>query len=382
MPLKEDARKGGILFFSKNYKLQMKLSEFSESLGKFYQGDSAKGISSLADLLDKVLSYFMGEYDKIEIAEFASLKYMSHLKPVDKKNKLRVDLEERFNTARKLISGACAYGVLDGKEKFYPFFFKPDGSLGNEHYATKISSGKLFFRMRGAQNYQVYNRMKLFVIPDNIIHLVGKQRFNQDGIPCLYLGESLYCAWEEVRRKDFEQVNFAGFTNTREISVLDLTIKPVMQRKEDFILAYFALLVSSKVVDTDAHKFQYNVSNLIMDVLQASIAKGGNVDGIKYMSSRRYDGIEMYLADTSRMYGYVFPPKGQEKVNDELDKWMRDTFKLTEPRTTFMYDVHRIDFDRTRIAITSDYQNTLFYKIEEQLRKETFDYCDKNMPVK
>lgn len=355
----------------------MKLIEFSESLGEFYrQPDIDKKVTSLSALLETVLSYFFEQYDKVADAEFVAIRYLSHLKPAERKSSLRAYLDTQLNKAKDLITGACAYGTLDGKEKFYPYFFKADGRLVSDYYATTIAPKKYFFRMRGSNDYQVYNRMGLFVIPDNIIRLVGKQRFNQDGIPCLYLGESLYCAWEEVRRKNFEQVNFSGFVNTRSLSVLNLTIKPNMQRKEDFVLAFFALLVSGKVVDKDAHKFQYDVSNLIMDVLQASIAKGGNVDGIKYMSSRRYDGMEMYVADTNRMYGYVFPPKGNAKV-DELDKWLRDTFKLTEPRTSFMYDVHRIDFDRTKTAVTRDYQNTLFYKIEEQLKKETFDFCDK-----
>lgn len=355
----------------------MKLIEFSESLGEFYrQPDIDNKVTSLSTLLETVLSYFFEQYDKVADAEFAAIRYLSHLKPAERKARLRDFLQNHLNKAKDLIQGACAYGTLDGREKFYPFFFKTNGSLASDYYATTIDPKKFFFRMRGSNDYQVYNRMELFVIPDNTIRLVGKQRFNQEGIPCLYLGESLYCAWEEVRRKDFEQVNFAGFVNTRSLSVLDLTIKPYMQRKEDFVLAFFALLVSGKVVDKDAHKFQYDVSNLVMDVLQASIAKGGNVDGIKYMSSRRYDGMEMYVADTNRMYGYVFPPKGNAKVG-ELDKWLRDTFKLTEPRTSFMYDVHRIDFDRTKTAVTRDYQNTLFYKIEEQLKKETFGYCDK-----
>lgn len=355
----------------------MKLSEFPEKLGAFYQQpDIDKEVTSLTNLLDKVLSYFFEQYDLLEDADFTTVKYMAHLKPAERKAKLRAYLDTQLNRAKDLVAGACAYGSLDGKENFYSFFFKKDGNLVSEHFSTTIDIKKYFYRMRGSENYKVYKRKDLFVIPDNVIRLVGKQRFNQDGIPCLYLGESLYCAWEEVRRKDFEQVNFSGFTNTKRLSVLDLTIKPVMKRKEDFVLAYFALLVSGKVEDKDAHKFQYDVSNLVMDVLQAGITKGGNVDGIKYMSSRRYDGMEMYLADTNRMYGYVFPPKGDAKV-DDLDKWTRDTFKLTEPRTSFMYDVHRIDFDRTKTAITRDYQNTLFYKIEEQLKKEVFDYCDK-----
>lgn len=304
------------------------------------------------------------------------MKSLSHLKTLERKAKLRDYLESQLNKVKELITASFSYGTMDGKANFYSFFFKKDGSLVNDYYATTIAPKNYFYRMRGSENYHVYNRKDLFVIPDNYIRLIGKQRFNKDGIPCLYLGESLYCAWEEVRRKNFEQVNFAGFSNTRSLSVLDLTIKSKMMRKEDFILAFFALLISGKVEDKDAYKFQYDVSNLVMDVLQASIAKGGNVDGIKYMSSRRFDGLEMYVADTNRMFGYVFPPKGNDKVG-KIDKWLRDTFQLTEPRTSFMYDVHRIDFDRTKTAITREYQNTLFYKIEEQLKKEKFGFCDK-----
>ncbi len=356
----------------------MTLKEFSESLEKFYQQDGIdKDIVSLDTLLNNVLSYFFTEYDKVDDAEFVTVHYKSHLKAGTRKAVLRADLETKLNEANDLIKGACAYGSLEGKTKFYNFFFKNDGSLVNDNYASSIAKGKCFFRMRGSESYHVYNRMGLFQIPNNIIKLVGKQRFNQDGVPCLYLGESLYCAWEEVRRKNFEQVNFAGFKNMKKLAVLDFTIKPRLQKKEDFILAYFSLLVSGKVVDEESHKFQYDVSNLTMDILLASVAKDGNVDGIKYMSSRRYDGVELSIEDKSRMIGYVFPPKRELIAETGIDKWMRDCFKLTEPRTSFMYDIHLIDFDRTKTAITSDYQNTLFYMIEESLKKEDFAYCDK-----
>lgn len=87
--------------------------------------------------------------------------------------------------------------------------------------------------------------------------------------------------------------------------------------------------------------------------------------------------VKLSILDKSRMIGYVFPPKGELIPQTGIDKWMRDCFKLTEPRTSFMYDIHLINFDRTKTAITSDYQNTLFYSIEEKLKKEKFDYCDK-----
>ena len=355
----------------------MTLSDFSKSLETFYQQDCInKDIVSLDTLLSKVLTYFFAEYDKVDDAEFTNVHYNSHLRAATQKSTLRSALDAKLKEANNLIKGACSFGTLDGKEKFYKYFFKGDGSLRSDHFASPITKGKYFFRMRGSNAYHVYKRLGLFQIPEHIIRLIGKQRFNNDGVPCLYLGESLYCAWEEVRRKNFEQVNFAGFKNTKDLKVLDVTIKPRLLTKEDFILAYFALLVSGKVEDKDAHKFQYDVSNLLMDVLMASVTNGGDIDGIRYMSSRRYDGMELSIADTSRTYGYVFPPKGKDTV-DGIDKWMRSTFKLTEPRTSFMYDIHLIDFDRSKKAITNDYQKTLFYMIEENLKKEKFDYCDK-----
>ena len=95
------------------------------------------------------------------------------------------------------------------------------------------------------------------------------------------------------------------------------------------------------------------------------------------MSSRRYDGLELKVVDKTRMIGYVFPPKDKGKDGNGIDRWMKYTFTLTEPRTSFLYDIHLIDFDRTKTAITNNYQNTLFYMIEEKLKKEDFDYCDR-----
>ena len=358
----------------------MKLSEFSKEVGTFYSNDEkVRKITSLEKLLNVVYSFFLKEYDMVDDVEFDAVHYKSHLPYADRKVELRAYIQKELSKVKKLIKEACAYRTLDGKKKFYNYFFNNEGGLHNANYSTEIAIHKYFFRMRGSELYHVFKRQDLFHIPKDVIRLIGKQRFNQEGVPCLYLGESLYCAWEEVRRKDFEQVNFAAFKNTRKLNVLDFTIKPKLQRKEDFILAYIALLVSGKVDDKDAYKFQYDVSNLFMDVLLSSVAKGGNVDGIKYMSSRRYDGIELKMADTSRMYGYVFPPKGtlkSQKTKGKMDEWLRNTFKLTEPRTSFMYDVNLIDFDRTKRAITSDYQNTLFYKIEENLKTEEFLYCD------
>ena len=104
--------------------MKLKLNDFSERLGAFYQQDDiGTKIVSLSTLLKEIKDYFFTEYDKVDDDEFSSVMYMSHLKPADRKKKLGDDLEKRLEEAEALIKGACVYGILDGKEKFYNYFY-------------------------------------------------------------------------------------------------------------------------------------------------------------------------------------------------------------------------------------------------------------------
>ena len=126
----------------------MTLSDFSKSLETFYQQDGInKDIVSLDTLLSNVLSYFFVEYDKVDDAEFSAVHYNSHLKPATRKSSLRSALEAKLKEANDLIKRACSFGTLDGKEKFYKYFFKSDGCLLSNHFASSITKGKYFFRM-------------------------------------------------------------------------------------------------------------------------------------------------------------------------------------------------------------------------------------------
>jgi len=64
-----------------------------------------------------------------------------------------------------------------------------------------------------------FQRSDLFHIPFEKRQLVTRQRYSLPGIPCLYLGGSLYIAWEELGRPNFDTVYFSRFRPQSEANI-------------------------------------------------------------------------------------------------------------------------------------------------------------------
>lgn len=348
----------------------MTLQEFSQSLNKFYEDDHDKSIEDLSSMIRVIRKYFLDCYDQITDSEFATFHGYG-VTPTDKKNALRSELVKNIRLLNSNIKGSSNPKLdFNALKRLYDFFFDANGKIKNDKMLYNLNVNTDFYRMRSAKGYEVYDRKGIFQIAGEKRKLTSKLRFSDDGHPCLYLGSSLYIAWEEVRRASFDMVNFARFRNTKQLKVLDLTVKARCSNLTDFLMSYLCLLTSAKVEDDDKYKYRYEVSGILMKLLQNSIAHKGNVDGIKYVSSRQFDGKDIDIKDRSVMVAYVFPPK--QATDHGPDQWLKDTFEVSPVRTTFYYNVHRINLN-TKVAVTSDYQKTLFYQLELRLKSEKME---------
>lgn len=349
----------------------MTLQEFSHALNEFYEKGKDKKVHDLSSMLSKVRKYFLSCYNDIDKSEFAVIRGYGAT-PADKRDKLRKELDKKIRYLNRNIKASSNPKMdFNALKNLNDFFFDEKGRVRDSHMVTELKPRTDLYRMRSADGYKVYGRDGIFQIAGENRRLTSKLRFSDDGHPCLYLGASLYIAWEEVRRASFETVNFALFRNTKKLTVLDLTIRKRCKNLMDFVMSYLCLLTSAKVEDGDKYKYRYEVSGLLMKILQNSIAHKGNVDGIKYVSSRQFDGSDIEIHGQSKMIAYVFPPK--EVADNGIDEWLRNTFEVSAVRTTFLYNVHQVKLVDPKTAVTDDYQNTLFYALEQQLKKEKFE---------
>lgn len=70
---------------------------------------------------------------------------------------------------------------------------------------------KPLYRVRKSDT-PLSSRKEIFHIPFSKRHLVGAQRYSVDGLPCLYLGTSLYVCWQEMNKPDFDKLYISAFT--------------------------------------------------------------------------------------------------------------------------------------------------------------------------
>lgn len=226
------------------------------------------------------------------------------------------------------------------------------------------STGTVSYRMRANDNYERYTREELFHAPFDNLKNVGTQRYSMIGFPCLYLGESLYNCWEEIKRPDLEKVNFARFVHYEKLELLDLVFPPDYKSEKDFIQAAIVMMCSKNVSDDDAKfKYEYVFPQLILQ----SMIENKRYKGIRYLSTKYISGKSLFPNNADIMMNYVIPVKAVTS-STKYCQVLSSIFKLTEPKAYF------IDFIRDNLPVVkvgaTDYQRSVLYAYEEQLKNE------------
>lgn len=263
-------------------------------------------------------------------------------------------------------------------DDFVELFFKDNKKcLYEKSMITTITSGTDFYRVRATDKknqYKLFRHKEMYMLAPSLSAKVSTARFNLSGFACLYLAESLYLAWEECRQPDFHTTNFVRFRNKKDLKVLNLTIPEVSRLKSigAFFMSYLSLVCSAKANDDDKDHWQYRISNLFIKMIYQLEEK--YVDGIKYMSSKRFENENFRLEYTKDCAAYVFIPKS---VDEEYCKKLASFFDMTDSHSYFYFKMYGKNYVSTSEAATRDYDNTIFAYLEKQLKMEKTTPCIK-----
>jgi hypothetical protein len=192
----------------------------------------------------------------------------------------------------------------------------------------------LFYRLRVSSD-QHSIREDMFHIPLNKRYLVKNQRFSIAGVPSLYLGSSLYVAWLELGKPDFDKLWISGYQLKESVKIFDLaydipsligqletnTISE-LEFVDKFLIWPFVMACSFQVKRTESSfKEEYIISSLFLQW----ITEKKKVDGLKYLSTKfvNYNYPQKAL-------NFVFPLS--EITNDRyFCKELERKFQLTTP---------------------------------------------------
>lgn len=189
------------------------------------------------------------------------------------------------------------------------------------------------------------SREDMFHIPFDQRHLVKAQRYSVAGLPCLYLGSSLYICWREMDKPDFDKLYISSFkTKPNDNTLLfdlgpDFLYRPSLLRKKgsktydyETKLAYLALwpliIACNYLKSHDDSSFvqEYIIPNLLMQW----ISRNGNtkIAGIAYRSTKLPSN-----SPGEKGISIVMPPKirYEEMKNNHFCPKLADTFEFTLP---------------------------------------------------
>ena len=203
------------------------------------------------------------------------------------------------------------------------------------------------YRMRISDN-KTLQKKDLFHIPFQFREKVSTQRYSIPGLPCLYLGDSIFVCWEELSRPNFDNIHVSRFdlseSNFRflyfNVSVDEIRRRCFPRNNDDgkfpkqlvSFLSYFPLFTAcSTIVDKplDVFKPEYIIPQLVLQWVVAT----QKLDGIQYKSNR----VSASNHNLGTFTNIVMPVKQVSEKNycSELIK----AIKLTNPISWQLLDI-------------------------------------------
>jgi hypothetical protein len=127
-----------------------------------------------------------------------------------------MDVVNLYYDGRKGDAFMVFSAIMNGSADFEGLF----NSIG----CVDINPEEFYYRARERKIGEEYSILNMFHIPLNKRGIVSTQRYSRPGYPCLYLGNSAYACWEEMRRIPFDNLMFSAYKVKYPFKVFDMRV--------------------------------------------------------------------------------------------------------------------------------------------------------------
>ena len=296
-------------------------------------------------------------YDFVEFVRGRLASYRELLNKLD-----APAIKAKLDSSSEFVDAFC-----DAGPRIICSIFKGRPSVGYDTFAKAIEPlrsvfeklvhrtfshakpNEFFYRIRSEWNGAL-TRQEMFHVPFEKRERVATQRYSLPGLPCLYLGGSIYTCWAEARRPSFHEIYASAFwlAPGKTASIVDLSYRPKrlqlfvnsdgtvkgdpsngdLQYNEELVATQIALwpltfLCSIKAMNPKA---SFKPEYIVPQILLQWIMQTQDYDGIIYASTHVNEA-----ADENRIpvCNFVFPSR--EISAEGYCSRLSEMFQLTEP---------------------------------------------------
>ena len=275
------------------------------------------------------------------------------------------------------------------------------------------SESKNWFRARTGTFYP-FSKDDMKHIPTDKREFIGSNRYSSNGIPCLYLANSILTCWEELNRPSLDSFWVSRFCPVKEIRVLNLSvtgyeiinaqqnIRTVAENKDtydqvvaDFFSTWVLQSACSVVVRSKVNR-SFKEEYLIPQLLMQNV-KRFDANGIMYFSTKTPlligdKEIATNFQTSASWIAKAIALPVFETTGDRFSAQINEDFAVSLPINIGLYQNHLMpqkpplisDENWSRISAPAYitlapaiYGKTVFYRCETELFQSCYKLFEK-----
>lgn len=166
--------------------------------------------------------------------------------------------------------------------------------LSHESFcAYRVGKGSTWYRSRIVEGRErVLKAKKMFHVPFELVRKIGNNRFSISGYPCLYLSNTIWACWEEMKEPAMEDFCTSLVKPTRDIELLDLRFPNTQydQVFEDVLYTLPLIIACSVEVEypDDPFKPEYVMPQIVM----LALVNHERFEGCSFTSTKKIDNFD------------------------------------------------------------------------------------------
>ena len=255
------------------------------------------------------------------------------------------------------------------------------------------------YRIRSVKGNYPLKKEDIFHVPYEKRDLVQSQRYSIPGMPCLYLGNSIFLCWEELNRPDFDNCYISRFRlNEDFIRLMDFAYPTKLFKKylendlkdenifdheiRDTLISYLVKwpLIASCSIKLRCPNYAFKPEYIVPQMVLEWVRQNKNLDGIIYFSTKINNETEEALGFYCN---YAIPIKSVKKkghcptlierielttpTSSKILNLLNQDFNLVRCNKVYFHNIENIEFN---LGEPIEYCSTKFGRMEQYLCTE------------
>lgn len=260
--------------------------------------------------------------------------------------------------------------------------------LSHESFcAYRVKESSLWYRSRMVEGRKrVLEAKEMFHVPFELVRKIGNNRFSISGYPCLYLSNTIWACWEEMKEPAMEDFCTSLVKPTKDIELLDLRFPNTAYNQFVENVLYTLPLIIACSVEVEYPEDPFKPEYIIPQIVMLALVNHEKYQGCSFTSTKKIDNFDW---PDDLLCNIAMPVKG---VNVKgLCPALVDSFLISDS-VNYKYEVLKCNIVPVRYTSEADlkeilnegphvestpyedYEGSIFGQLEEILKEDYEPY--------